>query len=94
MIIQFCVLMRHNIRQIILSCGKGERKKKIVLHNVFGEYLPNFLNILSCVLGCVCKHVASSWRKVILPLSLALETASDLLSLGSPQYKKDIDVLE
>lgn len=58
------------MRLIILSCVKGEGKEKIVLHSIFGEYLPNFLPILSCILACVCKHVASSLRKVILPLTL------------------------
>lgn len=41
-------------------------RKKTVLCGSFGEYPQNRLIAFSCIVGCMCKNVGSSVRKVLL----------------------------
>ena len=48
------------------------------------------------VLGCIQRSVASREREVMLPLCSALVSAhlEYCIQMGSPQYRKDMDLLE
>ena len=50
----------------------------------------------NCVLGCIKSSVASRSRDVILPLCSALMRPhlERCVQLWSPQYRKDMDLLE
>ena len=50
----------------------------------------------NCILGCIKRSMASRVREVILPLCSVLVRPhlEFCIQMGSPQYRRDVDLLE